>query len=188
VLVACILSLRTHDRTTGPAAAKPQQAPAAAATTGVSGGAPAGPQPTVPAGAKVVTFWIPWGQPERQKWVTDWGAKFHDQYPEYALKMEFVGFGHLRQRWSAANQAGTFDPSSALTSARTRPSSPAWIAARIATRSASGSRRSRSWQRCGPFGSAENHSLSPATSAADTRDARTASASASGSAPPTSRP
>ncbi len=87
-----------------PTAAPPQQAPAA--TRVVSGGAPTGPQPTVPAGAKTVTFWIPWGQPERQKWVTDWGAKFHDQNSDYALKMEFVGFGNMRQRWIAANQAG----------------------------------------------------------------------------------
>ncbi len=89
-------------------AAKPQTTTAASAnpTPGVSGGAPAAPQATVPAGAKVVTFWIPWGQPERQKWVTDWGTKFHDQYPDHALKMEFVGFGNMRQRWIAASQAG----------------------------------------------------------------------------------
>ncbi len=87
-------------------------APAAQATsaeakpTGVSGGAPTGPTPTIPAGANVVSFWIPWGQPERQSWVQDWGAKFHDQYPDQALKMEFVGFANMRQRWIAAQQAG----------------------------------------------------------------------------------
>jgi multiple sugar transport system substrate-binding protein len=79
---------------------------AEAKPTGVSGGAPTAPTPTVPAGAKVVTFWIPWGQPERQKWVEDWGARFHEQYPDQALKMEFVGFANMRQRWIAAQQAG----------------------------------------------------------------------------------
>jgi ABC-type glycerol-3-phosphate transport system substrate-binding protein len=74
--------------------------------TGVSGGAPVAPTATLPAGAKPVTFWIPWGQPERQKWVEDWGARFHEQYPDQALKMEFVGFANMRQRWIAAQQAG----------------------------------------------------------------------------------
>jgi len=77
-----------------------------AVPTGVSGGAPTVPTPTVPAGAKVVTFWIPWGQPERHKWVDDWGARFHDKYPDQALKMEFVGFANMRQRWIAAQQSG----------------------------------------------------------------------------------
>lgn len=35
-----------------------------------------------------------------------WGAKFHEQYPDQALKMEFVGFANMRQRWIAAHQAG----------------------------------------------------------------------------------
>lgn len=61
---------------------------------------------TVPPNAKIVTFWIPWGQPERQKWVDEWGAKFHEKYPDQALKMEFVGFANMRQRWIAAQQAG----------------------------------------------------------------------------------
>jgi multiple sugar transport system substrate-binding protein len=86
--------------------AQPTAAGAEAKPTGVSGGAPTAPTPTLPAGANVVTFWIPWGQPERQKWVEDWGARFHDQYPDQALKMEFVGFGNMRQRWIAAQQAG----------------------------------------------------------------------------------
>lgn len=73
---------------------------------GVSGGTPAVPPPTVPAGANVVNFWIPWGQPERQTWVNDWGEKFHEKYPDQALKMEFVGFSNMRQRWIAAHQAG----------------------------------------------------------------------------------
>ena len=85
---------------------QPTAAGAEAKPTGVSGGAPSAPTATVPAGAKVVTFWIPWGQPERQKWVEDWGAKFRDKYPDQALKMEFVGFGNMRQRWIAAQQAG----------------------------------------------------------------------------------
>src|SRR5262245_9391108 len=84
--------------------AKPaEKAPAAG---GVSGGTPTAPTPTIPAGAKVVTFWIPWGQPERHKWVQDWGVKFREKYPDQALKMEFVGFGNMRQRWIAAHQAG----------------------------------------------------------------------------------
>jgi multiple sugar transport system substrate-binding protein len=88
-------------------AAKAEGTPAAETkpAAGVSGGTPAAPPPTVPPGAKVVTFWIPWGQPERQKWVNDWGAKFHEKYPDQALKMEFVGFGNMRQRWIAAHQA-----------------------------------------------------------------------------------
>src|SRR5262245_24849410 len=91
-----------------PAPTKPSAtaAGAEAKPTGVSGGAPVAPTATVPAGAKVVTFWIPWGQPERQKWVEDWGIKFHEKYPDQALKMEFVGFGNMRQRWIAAQQAG----------------------------------------------------------------------------------
>lgn len=58
-----------------------------------------------PPGAKVVTFWIPWGQPERQKWVNEWGTKFQEKYPDQAFKMEFVGFANMRQRWIAAHQA-----------------------------------------------------------------------------------
>src|ERR671932_557885 len=49
------------------------------------------------AGPKDVNFWIPWGQPERQKWVTDWGTTFTEKYPDHVLKMEFVGFGNMRQ-------------------------------------------------------------------------------------------
>jgi multiple sugar transport system substrate-binding protein len=93
---------------TKPADAKPADAKPATDTkpaAGVSGGTPVAPAPTLPPGAKVVTFWIPWGQPERQKWVTDWGAKFNEKYPDQALKMEFVGFGNMRQRWIAAHQA-----------------------------------------------------------------------------------
>lgn len=92
---------------TAPAGAKPAGTPATETkpAAGVSGGTPAAPAPTVPPGAKVVTFWIPWGQPERQKWVNDWGVKFNEKYPDQALKMEFVGFGNMRQRWIAAQQA-----------------------------------------------------------------------------------
>jgi len=86
--------------------AQPTTTGAEAKPTGVSGGAPVAPTATIPAGARVVTFWIPWGQPERQKWVEDWGAKFRDKYPDQALKMEFVGFANMRQRWIAAQQAG----------------------------------------------------------------------------------
>jgi len=89
-----------------PVGAAPTAAGALAKPTGVSGGAPVAPTATIPAGAKVVTFWIPWGQPERQKWVEDWGANFHDKYSDQALKMEFVGFANMRQRWIAAQQAG----------------------------------------------------------------------------------
>jgi ABC-type glycerol-3-phosphate transport system substrate-binding protein len=99
----------------GAAAAKPADAaakPAAGGTpqtnvqAGVSGGTPTAPTPTIPAGAKVVTFWIPWGQPERQKWVLETGESFRAKNPDQALKMEFVGFGNMRQRWIAAHQAG----------------------------------------------------------------------------------
>src|SRR5262245_44252814 len=86
--------------------APPTAGGAEAKPTGVSGGTPAAPTATIPAGAKVATFWIPWGQPERQKWVEDWGARFHEKYADHALKMEFVGFGNMRQRWIAAQQAG----------------------------------------------------------------------------------
>jgi multiple sugar transport system substrate-binding protein len=86
--------------------AQPTVGGAEAKPTGVSGGAPVASTATVPAGAKVVTFWIPWGQPERQKWVEDWGVKFREKYPDQALKMEFVGFANMRQRWIAAQQAG----------------------------------------------------------------------------------
>ncbi|HEV8635179.1 MAG TPA: extracellular solute-binding protein [Chloroflexota bacterium] len=95
-----------------PAATKPAEAakaaekPAEKPAAGVSGGTPVAPTPTLPPGAKVVTFWIPWGQPERHKWVQDWGARFHEKHPDQALKMEFVGFGNMRQRWIAAHQAG----------------------------------------------------------------------------------
>ncbi|HEY3108923.1 MAG TPA: hypothetical protein VGL23_09235 [Chloroflexota bacterium] len=99
----------------GAAATKPAEAaakPAAGGTpqtnvqAGVSGGTPTAPTPTIPAGAKVVTFWIPWGQPERQKWVLETGESFRAKNPDQALKMEFVGFGNMRQRWIAAHQAG----------------------------------------------------------------------------------
>lgn len=93
----------------GGTAAPAQGAQATAATnvqSGVSGGTPTAPTPTLPAGAKAVVFWIPWGQPERQKWVLETGVKFHEKYPDQALQMEFVGFGNMRQRWIAAQQAG----------------------------------------------------------------------------------
>src|SRR5207245_4395803 len=77
-----------------PGGAQPTAVGAEAKPTGISGGAPSAATPTVPTGAKVVTFWIPWGQPERQKWVDDWGAKFREKYPDQALKMEFVGFAN----------------------------------------------------------------------------------------------
>jgi multiple sugar transport system substrate-binding protein len=96
----------------GAAATKPAAAGAASpvaqtnAAAGVSGGTPTAPTPTLPAGAKPVVFWIPWGQPERQKWVLDTGVGFHQKYADQALQMEFVGFGNMRQRWIAASQAG----------------------------------------------------------------------------------
>ncbi|HUX87048.1 MAG TPA: extracellular solute-binding protein, partial [Chloroflexota bacterium] len=84
-------------------AAKPsaaiQAAPASAAATPA-----AASQPAASAGTPV-TFWIPWGQPERQKWAQKWGAAFHDKNPSQGFKMEFVGFGNMRQRWIAAHQA-----------------------------------------------------------------------------------
>src|SRR5438105_5394206 len=47
----------TQPAAAGAATAAPQTNAAA----GVSGGTPTAPTPTIPAGAKVVTFWIPWG-------------------------------------------------------------------------------------------------------------------------------
>lgn len=85
---------------------KPADKPATNVQAGVSGGTPTAPTPTIPAGAKVVTFWIPWGQPERHKWVQDFGVKFREKHPDQFLKMEFVGFGNMRQRWIAAHQSG----------------------------------------------------------------------------------
>jgi ABC-type glycerol-3-phosphate transport system substrate-binding protein len=98
--------------TTAPAggtAAPAQGAQATAGTNvqaGVSGGTPTAPTPTLPAGAKAVVFWIPWGQPERQKWVLETGNSFRQKFGDQALQMEFVGFGNMRQRWIAAQQAG----------------------------------------------------------------------------------
>lgn len=94
--------------TASPAAASgaANAAPKTNIQAGVSGGTPTAPTPTLPAGAKAVVFWIPWGQPERQKWVLETGVKFREKYPDQALQMEFVGFGNMRQRWIAAQQAG----------------------------------------------------------------------------------
>jgi len=89
-----------------PAAAGGTAAPQTNVQSGVSGGTPTAPTPTLPAGAKAVVFWIPWGQPERQKWVLDTGVQFREKYADQALQMEFVGFGNMRQRWIAAQQAG----------------------------------------------------------------------------------
>lgn len=61
-------------------------------------------QPATSAG-KTVTFWIPWGQPERQAWTQKWGKAFAEKNPGQGFKMEFVGFGNMRQRWIAAHQA-----------------------------------------------------------------------------------
>src|SRR6266540_2262395 len=72
-----------------PAAEPTKPAAGAAPTTASTGAAPTAPTPTIPAGAKVVTFWIPWGQPERQKWVLETGETFRAKNPDQALKMEF---------------------------------------------------------------------------------------------------
>ena len=62
VLSAC--GQTSTPATSQPAAnAQPTAAGAEAKPTGVSGGAPTAPTPTLPAGANVVTRWIPWGQP-----------------------------------------------------------------------------------------------------------------------------
>lgn len=96
-----------------PAASSAPATPVAPAK-GAAGATSTGPAPTTAPAAqaqpattsgKVVDFWIPWGQPERQAWTQKWGKAFHEKNPEYDFKMEFVGFGNMRQRWIAAHQA-----------------------------------------------------------------------------------
>lgn len=95
--------------TAAPTSAAPSTS-AAAPTSASTGPAPAASAPAAsgqPASStgQVVRFWIPWGQPERQKWAQKWGASFHEQNPAHGFSMEFVGFGNMHQRWIAANQA-----------------------------------------------------------------------------------
>lgn len=81
-------------------------APAGASASPASGtSAPAATGQPVAIAGNPVTFWIPWGQPERQKWAQKWGAAFHEKNPTQGFKMEYVGFGNMHQRWIAAHAA-----------------------------------------------------------------------------------
>lgn len=112
LLAACSAGGSTAAPTSAPASSSAASTsssaattPAGAATSAKAAGTPAAvAQPAASSGTPVA-FWIPWGQPERQKWAKKWGDAFHEKNPSQSVKVEFVGFGNMHQRWIAANQS-----------------------------------------------------------------------------------
>lgn len=98
-----------------PTSTAPTAASSASSVSASRAGASGSPQPAssapsaagqpVPSSGQTVTFWIPWGQSQRQTWVKKWGKAFHEKYPAHGFKMEYVGFGNMQTRWIAAQQA-----------------------------------------------------------------------------------
>lgn len=107
LVAACGGSAPAVAPTAAPTSAASPSTPPANPTSGAAPTSAPAATAAQPVGnaASLVTFWIPWGQPERQSWTQKWGKTFTEKNPSQGFKMEFVGFGNMRQRWIAAHQA-----------------------------------------------------------------------------------
>ena len=84
LLIAC--SGKAPSAAPASPAASSNGSTATTSTSPTPASAPAAQAQPANASGKVVDFWIPWGQPERQSWTQKWGKAFSEKYPDQGFK------------------------------------------------------------------------------------------------------